>query len=332
MYGLCLRLLSDPEEARDAAQEAFTRAYSSLESYDLEQAFAPWVLRIARNHCLDLLRRRIPAARGSSSTPRTRTGRPANSPTPPRSEPTTPSRRRRRARPWNGPSRRSPQLPRGRAPLPRRAALLQGDRHHHGNPPRNGHDVAAPGPRPAPEPARRPGGRRHDRHPSPHRRRGAAVPRGRARRAGAQPDGDAPRRLPVLPGAGPLVRGPLRGALGPAAGGAARRFHRRRDGPHRRAGSRPCQRASRRRRGPRRRRRLPPARARALRAGHLGPGALRRLVRRRQALQALRITSDVLSPVVSALRLQIIVVAAAVGIPLLLALSRLATPRHGQAA
>jgi len=61
VYGLCIRLLSDPEEARDAAQESFTRAYASLESYDLEQAFAPWVLRIARNHCLDLLRRRIPA-------------------------------------------------------------------------------------------------------------------------------------------------------------------------------------------------------------------------------------------------------------------------------
>jgi RNA polymerase sigma-70 factor (ECF subfamily) len=61
VYGLCVRLLSDPEEAKDAAQEAFTRAYASLESYDLEQAFAPWVLRIARNHCLDLLRRRLPA-------------------------------------------------------------------------------------------------------------------------------------------------------------------------------------------------------------------------------------------------------------------------------
>lgn len=61
VYGLCLRLLSDPEEARDAAQEAFTRAYASLESYDLDQPFTPWVLRIARNHCLDLLRRRIPA-------------------------------------------------------------------------------------------------------------------------------------------------------------------------------------------------------------------------------------------------------------------------------
>jgi RNA polymerase sigma-70 factor (ECF subfamily) len=61
VYGLCVRLLSDPEEARDAAQEAFTRAYASLESYDLEQPFTPWILRIARNLCLDTLRRRIPA-------------------------------------------------------------------------------------------------------------------------------------------------------------------------------------------------------------------------------------------------------------------------------
>jgi anti-sigma factor RsiW len=51
-----------------------------------------------------------------------------------------------------------------------------------------------------------------------------------------------------------------------------------------------------------------------------------------KALHAFRITSDVLSPLISALRLQIIVVAAFVGIPLTLALSRLAAPRQGQAA
>jgi anti-sigma factor RsiW len=44
-------------------------------------------------------------------------------------------------------------------------------------------------------------------------------------------------------------------------------------------------------------------------------------------LQALRISSDVLAPIVAALRMQIIVTAAAIGIPLLLVLSRLATPR-----
>ena len=60
-------LLSPPpspvDEANDAAQEAFVRAYAALATYDAAQPFAPWVLRIARNHCLDLLRRRVPADR-----------------------------------------------------------------------------------------------------------------------------------------------------------------------------------------------------------------------------------------------------------------------------
>ncbi|HEY6099031.1 MAG TPA: sigma-70 family RNA polymerase sigma factor, partial [Anaeromyxobacter sp.] len=60
VFGLCLRLLKDGEEARDAAQECFARAYAALGSYDLAQPFAPWLLRIARNHCLDVLRRRLP--------------------------------------------------------------------------------------------------------------------------------------------------------------------------------------------------------------------------------------------------------------------------------
>lgn len=60
VFGLCLRLLRHPEEARDAAQEAFARAYAGLSAYDPAQPFAPWLLRIARNHCLDQLRRRVP--------------------------------------------------------------------------------------------------------------------------------------------------------------------------------------------------------------------------------------------------------------------------------
>jgi RNA polymerase sigma-70 factor, ECF subfamily len=60
VYGLCLRLLRDPEESRDAAQETFVRAYAAISTYDAAQPFAPWILRIARNHCLDQLRRRAP--------------------------------------------------------------------------------------------------------------------------------------------------------------------------------------------------------------------------------------------------------------------------------
>ena len=63
VHGLCLRLLRDPEDARDGAQEAFARAYAALATFDPAQPFAPWVLRIARNHCLDVLRRRGPEAR-----------------------------------------------------------------------------------------------------------------------------------------------------------------------------------------------------------------------------------------------------------------------------
>jgi RNA polymerase sigma-70 factor (ECF subfamily) len=62
VYGLCVRVLRDPEDARDAAQEAFARAYAGIGTYDPAQPFAPWVLRIARNHCLDVIRRRLPAS------------------------------------------------------------------------------------------------------------------------------------------------------------------------------------------------------------------------------------------------------------------------------
>jgi RNA polymerase sigma-70 factor (ECF subfamily) len=61
VFGLCVRLLRDGEEARDAAQETFVRAFGAIGTYDAGQPFAPWLLRIARNHCLDLLRRRVPA-------------------------------------------------------------------------------------------------------------------------------------------------------------------------------------------------------------------------------------------------------------------------------
>jgi RNA polymerase sigma-70 factor (ECF subfamily) len=60
--GLCRQLLRSPERAEDAAQEAFLRAYRALGDYDRAQPFGGWIMSIARNHCLDLLRRRGVAA------------------------------------------------------------------------------------------------------------------------------------------------------------------------------------------------------------------------------------------------------------------------------
>ncbi len=58
VYGLCLRLLRNEAEASEVAQETFLRAYQNLERFDDSRPFDLWVLTIARNLCLDILRRR----------------------------------------------------------------------------------------------------------------------------------------------------------------------------------------------------------------------------------------------------------------------------------
>lgn len=58
VYNLCYRLLGDPAEAEDAAQEVFLRVYRNLHRYDVTQRFSTWILTITSNHCIDRLRRR----------------------------------------------------------------------------------------------------------------------------------------------------------------------------------------------------------------------------------------------------------------------------------
>jgi len=58
VYNLAYRMLGNPQDAEDAAQETFLRAYSRLRSYDLERPFGSWLLAIAAHHCIDRLRRR----------------------------------------------------------------------------------------------------------------------------------------------------------------------------------------------------------------------------------------------------------------------------------
>jgi RNA polymerase sigma-70 factor (ECF subfamily) len=58
VYNLCYRMLGERNEAEDAAQEAFLRAYAHLERYDHDRSFRTWVLSIASNHCIDRLRKR----------------------------------------------------------------------------------------------------------------------------------------------------------------------------------------------------------------------------------------------------------------------------------
>lgn len=58
VYHLCYRMLGNANEAEDAAQEAFVRAYSQLDRYDPARPFKTWLFAIASHHCIDRLRRR----------------------------------------------------------------------------------------------------------------------------------------------------------------------------------------------------------------------------------------------------------------------------------
>lgn len=50
--------LGDPDEADDAAQDAFLSAWTNVGSYDPTRPFGPWILRIATNRAFDRGRRK----------------------------------------------------------------------------------------------------------------------------------------------------------------------------------------------------------------------------------------------------------------------------------
>lgn len=59
VYGLALRLLRDPGEAEDVAQEVFVKVWRKISSYDPERAkLETWIGRITINTCYDRLRKR----------------------------------------------------------------------------------------------------------------------------------------------------------------------------------------------------------------------------------------------------------------------------------
>lgn len=57
VYNLCYRMLGNAEDAEDAAQETFLRAFKSLKRYDNSRPFSTWVLSIAAHYCIDQIRR-----------------------------------------------------------------------------------------------------------------------------------------------------------------------------------------------------------------------------------------------------------------------------------
>ncbi len=58
VYGLCLKMLKNPEDAEDCLQEVFVKAYKALPNFREEARFSTWVYRIATNAALMRIRKK----------------------------------------------------------------------------------------------------------------------------------------------------------------------------------------------------------------------------------------------------------------------------------
>ena len=58
VWRVALRMLGDPDEAEDAVQETFIRAWKALPGFDRRYSPATWLGTIAARLCCDILRKR----------------------------------------------------------------------------------------------------------------------------------------------------------------------------------------------------------------------------------------------------------------------------------
>jgi RNA polymerase sigma-70 factor (ECF subfamily) len=58
IYGLACRMVSDAEEAKDLAQQAFLQAFVHIRSFRRDAQFRTWLFRIAINQCYNFLKSR----------------------------------------------------------------------------------------------------------------------------------------------------------------------------------------------------------------------------------------------------------------------------------
>ncbi|WP_377891986.1 RNA polymerase sigma factor SigW [Alkalihalobacillus sp. R86527] len=60
VFALTFRMLGNRQEAEDVAQEAFIRAYTNIDRYQIDRKFSTWLYRIATNLAIDRMRKKKP--------------------------------------------------------------------------------------------------------------------------------------------------------------------------------------------------------------------------------------------------------------------------------
>ena len=68
IFGFALHYLRDHEEAKDVAQDIFVKMYQHLGSVRDGRTYLPWMLRLARNCCIDRIRSRKARAHDQVAT------------------------------------------------------------------------------------------------------------------------------------------------------------------------------------------------------------------------------------------------------------------------
>jgi RNA polymerase sigma-70 factor (ECF subfamily) len=59
IYNLCRYMLGNPQDAEDAAQDVFLKAFQALPRFQPEASLSTWLYRIATNTCIDRKRKPI---------------------------------------------------------------------------------------------------------------------------------------------------------------------------------------------------------------------------------------------------------------------------------
>ena len=62
VYALSLKICGNKDDAFDLSQEAFLKAYTSLESFRGDSRFSVWLYRLTYNVCIDFLRKKRSAS------------------------------------------------------------------------------------------------------------------------------------------------------------------------------------------------------------------------------------------------------------------------------
>ena len=62
IFSFLYRIVQNPSDAEDLAQESFIKAFRNLASYDLAHPFITWLFKIAHNTAIDFMRAKKPQA------------------------------------------------------------------------------------------------------------------------------------------------------------------------------------------------------------------------------------------------------------------------------